>query len=86
MINDEIDQAEFELKMEVTLDEADKWWEDIDPEEKATIYIRNKDRDYMLDDEIEFLNLILKSNKGRDDCLIHMVKGRLDKLNQGDKR
>ena len=25
----------------------------------------------------DFLNTILKSNKGRDDCLIHMVKGRL---------
>ena len=33
-----------------------------------------------VEEEIDFLKTILKSNKGRDDCLIHMVKGRLDKL------
>ena len=32
------------------------------------------------DEFIKFLQLILESNKGRADCLIHMVTGRLVKL------
>lgn len=50
-MNDEIDLAEFELKLEATLDDAEKWWDSIEPEEKATIYIRNKDKDYMEEKE-----------------------------------
>ena len=36
-------------------------------------------------DEIKFLEIILKSNKNRKDCLIHMVKGRLSKLKKNNK-
>ena len=37
-----IDEAEFEAKLEVTLDQAEEWWENLEPEVKATIFI-NKD-------------------------------------------
>ena len=35
----EIDEAEFEAKLEITLDEAEKWWEELEPEVKATVFI-----------------------------------------------
>lgn len=40
-----IDEAEFELKFEVCLIEADEWWDNLEPEERVTIYIRNKEKE-----------------------------------------
>lgn len=42
-MEEEIDQSEFESKLEVTLIEAEKWWEELEDEQKAELFLMKKD-------------------------------------------
>lgn len=99
MENEEIDQAEFEVKLEATLDEAEKWWENLEPEEKATIFITKTElrKDWIKDiskrienimewgdDEEKSNNIYRKSADELNQDWIQELEGLLEELKKED--